>query len=428
MFRVSEFPTIRFIDGAVSVKYAGDRSARDIVTFALRAHGPAVKTVNTESDFERNATFFSSDPFFVFIGDSDSELKTTYHQIAEQFRLLSWFLSAPRIALPERFSSFVGLIDPLESSLVVFKEDSAIPYPGWSAVPEDDRRQHLTEWILRERFPMFQRFELPGIWEFGSSELSASANRGSTTDSNDLPPYRLIALFLVRASSENAMTTKLLQMGKSLAKRRVPYLTKHFHFGWADTTSELADFAMVDLPVPGLVVVDPVTRDFYLHSTQPLNTLEEDVFISFLHSVSKGTIPSYGGNTLAARLHRLGRRLLLDITTFFYNYPLISLLILGVTITLVSCIAYVCCCLDELYEDADHPMVESDQPSKSSGSSSLSNATAEGDDEVVVVRRGTHSTPRFLRSPPKFTNMGPVISKEAVDAKRMEFEEWKKTR
>ncbi|KAA3673735.1 thioredoxin domain-containing protein 10 [Paragonimus westermani] len=173
-FSVTGFPTIKFIDREVIVQYDGDRSTRNIVSFALRAHGSAVKVVTSRADLERNVTFFGSDPFYVLINPRDSALM--------------------------RLAKLLKSENGTKNEVVVFKDSDVLVYPHHEG---NGRPQHLFSWILRERYPVFGRLELSDLWEFGISELSVSdaSTEATTTVSESTPKhplYRLVALFLVR--------------------------------------------------------------------------------------------------------------------------------------------------------------------------------------------------------------------------------------
>ncbi|KAF6772285.1 hypothetical protein AHF37_08293 [Paragonimus kellicotti] len=216
-FSVTGFPTIKFIDREVIVQYDGDRTTRNIVSFALRAHGSAVKVVTSRADLERNVTFFGSDPFYVLINPRESALTTTFYDAAERFRLLTWFLSIPKNILPTRLAKLLKSEDGTKDEVVVFKDSDVLVYPYNEG---NGRPQHLFGWILRERYPVFSRLELSDLWEFGISELSVSdASMEATTTGSEptskQPLYRLIALFLVRTPhTDEPVTTRYLYHSK----------------------------------------------------------------------------------------------------------------------------------------------------------------------------------------------------------------------
>ncbi|KAF5399139.1 hypothetical protein PHET_07379, partial [Paragonimus heterotremus] len=317
-FSVTGFPTIKFIDREVIVQYDGDRSTRNIVSFALRAHGSAVKVITSQADLERNVTFFGSDPFYVLINPRESALTTTFYDAAERFRLLTWFLSVPKNILPTRLTKLLKSEDSTKDEVVVFKDSGVLVYPYNEG---NGRPQHLFGWILRERYPVFGRLELSDLWEFGISELSVSdaSTEATTTGSEPTPKqplYRLVALFLVRMpQADEPITTRFLEMGRTLAEQRLKHLVNNYLFGWSDAAADLSELAMVSLAVPSLVVVDPVTQQIYLNPNQTvvngLFTLEPEVAISFLMAVTEGR--AIGGNSFLIRLRRLGRKLVSDL-------------------------------------------------------------------------------------------------------------------
>ncbi|KAF7256295.1 hypothetical protein EG68_07142 [Paragonimus skrjabini miyazakii] len=426
-FSVTGFPTIKYIDREVIVQYDGDRSTRNIVSFALRAHGSAVKVITSRADLERNVTFFGSDPFYVLINPRESALTTTFYDAAERFRLLAWFLSIPKNILPTRLAKLLKSEDSTKDEIVVFKDSDVLVYPYNEG---NGRPQHLFGWILRERYPVFGRFELSDLWEFGVSELSVSdaSTETTTTDSEPTPKqplYRLVALFLVRTPhTDEPVTTRFLEMGRTLAERRLKYLVNNYLFGWSDATADVSELAMVDLAVPSLVVVDPVTQQVYLNPNQTvvngLFTLEPEVAVSFFMAVTEGRVKAIGGNSFLTRLRRLGRKLVSDLLAFAYAYPMAAFLMISIPSLLASFVCYLCCCLDERYDEpmADESVKELMKPMD--------------DASMTVHRESTSSTRRgqsvFSRSTKQYSELGPVDSKEVVDEKHAAYQEWKKNR
>ncbi|KAG5455039.1 Protein disulfide-isomerase tmx3 [Clonorchis sinensis] len=196
-FQINGFPTLKFFDAERTFEHDAERTSRSIVSFALRAHGPAVKRITDSAAFERNVTFFDSDPFYLLIGQpvqqqrhKDSALKVAFYEAAERFRLLTWFLTAVPDVLPERFMALCEVSGPIDERLVVVKDGVCLAYSEPPASDKSTVTEHVSDWILRERYPSFEELHLSSLWEFGEAEIAASKSR----------IYRLVALFLLPQS------------------------------------------------------------------------------------------------------------------------------------------------------------------------------------------------------------------------------------
>lgn len=353
-FQINGFPTLKFFDAERTFEHDAERTSKSIVSFALRAHGPAVKRITDSVAFERNVTFFDSDPFYLLIGQpvqqqrhKDSALKVAFYEAAERFRLLTWFLTVVPDALPERFTALCQVTGPIDERLVVFKDGTCLAYSEPPASDKSTVTEHVSDWILRERYPSFQELHLSSLWEFGEAEIAASKSR----------IYRLVALFLLPQSYQtDSNSRRFFELGQSLAQQRLKHLSR-YRFAWTEAYAALGDLAMVNLSAPSMVVVDPVTQVIYLNPNQSflggLFTLEPEVVVSFLLAVSEGRVQGFGGNSFLVRLQRIAimiRGVLVDLLT---NHPLISLLMLGIPVALLSFVCYLCFCLDDRYDDYD---------------------------------------------------------------------------
>ncbi|OON13395.1 hypothetical protein X801_10832, partial [Opisthorchis viverrini] len=250
--------------------------------------------------------------------------QVAFYEAAERFRLLTWFLTVVPDVLPERFTALCQVTGPIDERLVVFKDGTCLAYSEPPASDKSTVTEHVSDWILRERYPSFQELHLSSLWEFGEAEIAASKSR----------IYRLVALFLLPQSYQtDSNSRRLFELGQSLAQQRLKHLSR-YRFAWTEAYAALGDLAMVNLSAPSMVVVDPVTQVIYLNPNQSLLgglfTLEPEVVVSFLLAVSEGRVQ--------------------DLLT---NHPLISLLMLGIPVALLSFVCYLCFCLDDRYDDYD---------------------------------------------------------------------------
>ncbi|KER24396.1 hypothetical protein T265_14428, partial [Opisthorchis viverrini] len=210
--------------------------------------------------------------------------QVAFYEAAERFRLLTWFLTVVPDVLPERFTALCQVTGPIDERLVVFKDGTCLAYSEPPASDKSTVTEHVSDWILRERYPSFQELHLSSLWEFGEAEIAASKSR----------IYRLVALFLLPQSYQtDSNSRRLFELGQSLAQQRLKHLSR-YRFAWTEAYAALGDLAMVNLSAPSMVVVDPVTQVIYLNPNQSLLgglfTLEPEVVVSFLLAVSEGRV------------------------------------------------------------------------------------------------------------------------------------------
>ncbi|CAL8093732.1 unnamed protein product [Calicophoron daubneyi] len=442
-FHIAGFPTIMFINGSTSITYNGDRSVRSIVSFALRACAPSVKSINTRQEFEVNATYLNPDPFFILLDPCDTPIKGVYESAAEKFRFLTWFFRASAEAFPPRYSHLLDLARRPNRGLIVFKDSDGFVYPGTEDSglknpTEEQFKHHVMDWILRERYPAFPEMKVSDLWEFGSTELSANSlpqSNPSASTPTPLPtgsafPYRLIALYLVTNYHDDALSGRFLQHGRMLAQKRLPSLFKRYQLAWTDEVALLSELAMIDLFVPSLIVVDPITRLIYLNPNQTylngLFSFDENVVVNFLLAVSEGQLKGYGGNTIPVRLRRLFYNLVRDVSEFVMHNPIISFAIFAVPALLFSCVVYLCCCMDTQYdEDMDEELIRKirPQPREFDESTEVTDVAAESSPDMDVRHRGNSNTGKHYVK--EYKDAGPVRSKSEIEAKHAEFEKWK---
>ncbi|THD19533.1 hypothetical protein D915_009764 [Fasciola hepatica] len=94
----------------------------------------------------------------------------------------------------------------------------------------------------------------------------------------------------------------------------------------------------------------------------------------------------------------------------------------------LGCVGYLCCCMDEQYDDIDFDsssVLHSDRvPIISDEPRCLGSSSEVGEDESVRRRYALHLPKRPAR---QATEMGPVISKEEVETRLAAYHDWKKS-
>ncbi|KAF5396007.1 hypothetical protein PHET_11322 [Paragonimus heterotremus] len=96
-----------------------------------------------------------------------------------------------------------------------------------------------------------------------------------------------------------------------------------------------------------------------------------------------------------------------------------AFLMISLPSLLASFVCYLCCCLDERY---DEPMADE----------SVKELMGPMEDSSITAHRESTSSTRygksvFSRSTKQYSELGPVDSKKVVDEKHAAYQEWKKT-
>ncbi|MEQ2279493.1 Protein disulfide-isomerase tmx3, partial [Ameca splendens] len=109
------------LKGDLAYSYKGPRTKDDIVEFANRVAGPAVRALPSKQMFEHMLK--RHDVLFVYVG-AESPLKEKYNDAASELIVYTYFFSASEEALPESLSL------PELPAVVVFKDGSHFTYDG----------------------------------------------------------------------------------------------------------------------------------------------------------------------------------------------------------------------------------------------------------------------------------------------------------
>ncbi|PIK38555.1 hypothetical protein BSL78_24608 [Apostichopus japonicus] len=123
LYDVKGFPTIMFIEGERSYTHRGGRTSKDIVSFALRAQGPAVRNLEDQAQFRQAQR--ENDVTFILVAEDDtSDLQKYFTSTAEDKILDSNFFRTTRDVIPEKSR-------PTElPALLVFKDGTSYRFEG----------------------------------------------------------------------------------------------------------------------------------------------------------------------------------------------------------------------------------------------------------------------------------------------------------
>uniref|UniRef100_A0A671RBB1 protein disulfide-isomerase n=1 Tax=Sinocyclocheilus anshuiensis TaxID=1608454 RepID=A0A671RBB1_9TELE len=120
-FGVRGYPTIKLLKGELAYNYKGPRTKDDIIEFANRVAGPAVRSLPSRQMFEHVLKRHSV--LFLYVG-GESPLKEKYTEVASELIVYTYFFSASEDVLPESVT-----LHELPS-VVVFKDGTYFTYDG----------------------------------------------------------------------------------------------------------------------------------------------------------------------------------------------------------------------------------------------------------------------------------------------------------
>ncbi|XP_078607261.1 protein disulfide-isomerase TMX3-like [Branchiostoma floridae x Branchiostoma japonicum] len=329
-FTIRGYPTIKFFKGDQIFTHNGGRSMEDIVQFAQRAQGPAVRELRSVTQL--NDLRIKHSVFFLYVGDdNDSELKTAYSAIAEDYVLKGYFYQAPPTILPQDIK-----VDTLPTVLVL-KDRKFFKYGGGD-------KASLKDWIELERFPAFPRISGDNI-----NELAGSG--------------RKIAVAVIEDSSvptDVEEDTRVREMLQELAKGRDPEFHSTFLYGWMDGTELINQITMSFVNTPAIIVLEPSTESYYLPDT-PTAGMARPQLKGFLRKVISGDAPAHGGNSILQRLKRVLYDFITGITSLFRAQPFIASILLGLPTFVVSFLCYSLCTTEVVDDMEDEDDLSEDE-------------------------------------------------------------------
>lgn len=332
-FGVAGFPTIMFLKGDIAqYTFTGDRTKEDIMNFALRVSGPPVISITSPESLDK---LKNENPlYFLFVGNYDGPMWEAYYAVAERFQPHGYFYASPH----DIAKRHVNLKDP--PGVCVFKEKSQYPFDveekGWS-----DLNSSLADWVNSERFGTFVKI-----------------TRGNINQV--LQTNKFLVLAVVHENKLQEVPEEMIEfrdMIESIIKKHRDKYHRWFQFGWIGTPDLANSIAMMELPLPYLLVVNSTTNHHHVPQDEPHRLTPEAVHL-FLESVRNQSAPCYGGNTWPVRLYRIYFETRSSLSEMWKGNPVLTSVLFGLPLGFLSLICYSICCADIM--DADDE--EEDEP------------------------------------------------------------------
>uniref|UniRef100_A0A671S170 protein disulfide-isomerase n=1 Tax=Sinocyclocheilus anshuiensis TaxID=1608454 RepID=A0A671S170_9TELE len=289
-FGVRGYPTIKLLKGELAYNYKGPRTKDDVIEFANRVSGPAVRSLPSRQMFEHVLKRHSV--LFLYVGD-ESPLKEKYTEVASELIVYTYFFSASEDVLPESVT-----LHELPS-VVVFKDGTYFTYDEY----EDSS---LSSWVNRERFQSYLPIDGFTLYELG----------------------------------ETGNTALLKGLIQRVAAEHRDQFNRDFQFGHMDGNDYINSLIMGEVSVPSIIILNTSNEQYFVPA-EPVEDLQQ--LLQFFSSVLDGSAPAYGGDGILQRIKRVAYDARSTVMSVFRSSPLLGCFLFGLPLGVISLMCYGIC-------------------------------------------------------------------------------------
>ncbi|KAG7488806.1 hypothetical protein MATL_G00037830 [Megalops atlanticus] len=316
-FGVRGYPTIKLLKGELSYNYKGPRTKDDIIEFANRVAGPAVRPLPSKQMFEH--VMGRHDVLFVYIG-GDSPLKEKYIKVASELIVHTYFFSASEDVLPKAVT-----LNELPA-VVVFKDGTHFSY-------DEYQDGSLSSWVNKERFLGYLQIDGFTLYELGETG-------------------KLVAMAVVDEKNPTEESIRLKTLIQRVATEYRDHYNRDFQFGHMDGNDYINGLIMSEVAVPSIIVLNTSSEQYFLPG-EPVETMDQ--LLHFINSVLDGTAQAQGGDGFFQRVKRVAYDAKSTVMSVFRSSPLLGCFLFGLPLGVISLMCYGICTAesDEGAEDLE---------------------------------------------------------------------------
>uniref|UniRef100_A0A8P4KIQ1 protein disulfide-isomerase n=1 Tax=Dicentrarchus labrax TaxID=13489 RepID=A0A8P4KIQ1_DICLA len=307
-FGVRGYPTIKLLKGDLAYNYKGPRTKDDIVEFANRVAGPAVRALPSKQMFEHMMK--RHDVLFVYVG-GESPLKEKYNDVASELIVYTYFFSASEEVFPESVTL------PELPAVVVFKDGGYFTYDEY----EDSS---LSSWVNKERFQGYLQIDGFTLYELGET--------GGV--------YIQFVIHNISFSYVLQHFYVLKTLIQRVAKEYREHFNRDFQFGHMDGNDYINSLIMGEVSVPSVIILNTSNEQYFLPS-EPIETMEQ--LVQFINGVLNGSAQAYGGDGVIQRIKRVAFDARSTIMSVFRSSPLLGCFLFGLPLGVISLMCYGIC-------------------------------------------------------------------------------------
>ncbi|BFZ19533.1 hypothetical protein BsWGS_22572 [Bradybaena similaris] len=318
-FSIRGFPTIMFIQGDRVFTLKGDRSKDNIVEFALRAQGPAVRKLSSVEMFNDIVRQHNDSVFFIYIGDSEQEdLFKLYSQAANAFAIYSYFYyGAKNIAENVNFQRY--------PTVLAMKDRRTYEYEFTDGAATAASLRHF---VNREQYATFPKLSGQSL--------------------NDLASVvKYLVILVVRPEDLSDPTTtssRLFHLFEEVAFDQRVRFHSQFQFLWMDSTETVNNIAMSFLATPMFMVMETDSHLYYM--TTNVSNITGPALTEYLTNVADGKEQAYGGTGILMRLKGMMFELVSLIISIWQTSRWLFCLMVGLPTFVIAVLCYSLCCME----------------------------------------------------------------------------------
>ncbi|XP_051969984.1 protein disulfide-isomerase TMX3 [Xyrauchen texanus] len=304
-FGVRGYPTIKLLKGELAYNYKGPRTKDDIIEFANRVAGPAVRSLPSRQMFEH--VLMRHSVLFVYVG-GESPLKEKYSEVASELIVYTYFFSASEDILTESVTL------PELPAVVVFKDGTYFTYDEY----EDGS---LSSWVNRERFQSYLQIDGFTLYELGETG-------------------KLVAIAVTDEKDPTEQSVRLKGLIQRVATEHREQFNRDFQFGHMDGNEYINSLIMGEVSVPNIIILNTSNEQYFLPAAHVENI---EQLLQFFKSVLDGSALAYGGDGIFQRIKRVAYDARSTVMSVFRSSPVLGCFLFGLPLGVISLMCYGIC-------------------------------------------------------------------------------------